>query len=495
MSTDTKKSPQKKYLIWGIVCAISLLLILIVSNIEALQAGLSGVLLIFRPVILGLVLAYLCNPIFRFYERRVFIKMRPPALRRAISLLLAYLTILAIVLAILWLIIPQLLESILSFVGNYKEYLANAIATVNGGIEKLNGLIGGAVGNSNLIGEVSEETLGDLFDKFFSADMIAYFEQLRQPLSDALSLVTDSLFAIFVSIYLLASKEKRYAQVMKLRHALFSNSTNETITRFCTVADRSFGAFLEGKIFDSLIVGVLLWVLLALFHIPYAILLAAIIAIANIIPLIGPFIGAIPSTVILLLTDSKMVLPFLIAVIIVQQIDCNIITPKILGNNTGVSSLCVLIAIVTMGTLWGITGMLLGVPLFATVLMLSERAIETRLQRKGIPSGLENYYDPNAIVDPSRYAHATGDHFIERFERRALRTQKKVLEGEKLSSKERWRLRVYHRLKKHRIITGMSEEDQIRFAAEEVIRDADREARELFSACTESAPSPAEEES
>lgn len=482
MEKETKKLPQRQLWTWGIVCAISLFLIVLVSNIEALKLWFSGVLLIFRPVLLGLALAYLCNPIFRFYERKVFFRLHPPAFRRAVSMLFAYLTVFGILLAILWLILPQLADSILAFVGNYQENLDSAINTVNRHIGHLNRLLTNLTGRVGFFEYISTSNLQKLLDKFLSSDVATYVEQLKAPVSGAISLLTDVIFAIFVSIYLLASKEKRYAQVMKVRHALFDHNTNTVITNFCTVADRSFGAFIEGKLLDSLIVGVLLWALLALFGVPYAVLLAAIIAIANIIPLIGPLLGAIPASLILLLSEPGKLILFLIVVLVIQQFDYNVLSPKILGSNTGVSSLCVLIAIVTAGTVWGIPGMFFGVPLFATVLALSEATIVNRLQKKGIPSGLENYYDENAIIDPSESVHITTDKMAQGFERHAFRIKKKLRDGEDLSRKDRAVLSIYKGLHKYRFITEMNEENQLRFTAREVIREAEKEARECFAA-------------
>ncbi len=482
MEKETKKPSQKQLLTWGIVCAVSLFLIVLVSSIESLKIWFSGVLLIFRPILLGLALAYLCNPIFRLYERKVLFRLRPPAFRRAISLTLAYLTLFAIVFAILWLILPQLADSILAFAGNYQANLDAAIKVVNRHIGHLNSLLSGITGQGGFFAYISASNLQELLDNFLSSDIATYVTQLKAPVSGVISLITDLIFAIFISIYLLASKEKRYAQVMKLRHALFDHSTNAAITNFCTVADRSFGAFIEGKLLDSLIVGVLLWALLALFGVPYAVLLAAIIAIANIIPLIGPLLGAIPASIILLLSAPERFLPFLIAVLVIQQIDYNILSPKILGSNTGVSSLCVLIAIVTAGTVWGIPGMFFGVPLFATVLALSEATIVKRLQKKGIPSGLENYYDENAIIDPSKSVHTTTDKMAQGFERHALRIKKKLRDGEELSARDRAVLHIYKTLHKYHFITEMTEENQLRFTASEVIREAEKEARECFAA-------------
>ena len=212
---------------------------------------------------------------------------------------------------------------------------------------------------------------------------------LFEYIEDAFFVITDIIFGLFISIYLLAGKERIYAQVMRTRKALFNQRINERITRVCDIADRSFGGFLRGKILDSTIVGVLVYIIISIMEVPYALLIAVLIGITDIVPVVGPFIGVIPSAVIILLTNPIKVIPFLLCILIVQQIDGNIIAPKILGENTGVSSLCVMIAITVMGAIWGLAGMVLGVPFFATIIELTNEFLNKRLQKKGLPTEIE----------------------------------------------------------------------------------------------------------
>jgi hypothetical protein len=282
---------------------------------------------------------------------------------------------------------------------------------------------------------------------------------------------------------------------MKFRHALFSDTANARITRFCTVADRSFGGFLEGKLLDSLIIGILAYVIFSIFGIPYALLLASFIGITNVVPIIGPFIGAIPTAFILLLSAPEKVIPFLIIVIILQQIDGNIIGPNILGNNTGVSSLCVMIAIIVMGSLWGLVGMLLGVPLFATILDLTDEFTTSRLQKKGLPSGVENYYSDDSIVDPTKNAHVTTDKAVQKLERHAHRIQKKRENNEPISKRESFVLGFYNFLNRHHIIMEMTDAESARYSVEEATARVKEEADAHLKAsrAAKNTPIPAEE--
>ena len=486
---EEKRTGKKKLIIGIVIYALLFLAIVLIANLKQLNEWLGSVLRLLRPVLIGLGISYLCNPFFRFFERKLFFKLRPPSLRRAVSLVCTYLTVILIIALILLLIVPQLLESIVTFASNLDSYISSAIGQVNKLIENINELIDRFIQNGTaLIEPLEESALRENLTGIFGGNGKNMMEQIGninvKPLTDmignALDVLADVLFSFFISIYLLSTKEKRYAQIMKLRRALFSDNTNAHITRFCTIADRSFGGYIEGKLVDSLIIGILAYIAFVIFGIPYELLLATFIGITNIVPVIGPLIGAIPTSLILLLSYPDKVIPFIIIVIILQQIDGNIIGPKILGNNTGVSSLCVMIAVTVTGSLWGLVGMLLGVPLFATVLELTDEYVTTRLQKKGMPSGVENYYSNDAIVDPARNAHITTDKTVQKLERLSLRISKKQENGEKLLKREKFVLDFYGLLNRKHIIVEMTDEERSRYSAEEARKAAKREAEEFL---------------
>lgn len=481
---EEKKRSRGQLLAVGAICAVCLLLIVIVSNIETLSTWFRAALLLLRPILIGLALAYLCNPIFRFFEQKVLFRLRPPAFRRTLALTLTYIAILLLISAILLLIVPQLIESILRFASNYSQNLSAAIAQINRLIDLVNAPIERLSGNPSFFEYLPEDAIQKLFADIFTTERFTNLLKLTQPISiltGFASIVTDVVFAFFISLYLLISKEKRYAQIMKLRRALFSDTINDVITRLCTVADKTFGSFLEGKMLDCLIIGVLAWISFAIFKVPYALLLAALIAVFNLIPMIGPLIGAVPSVIILLLSDPEKVIPFLIIVILLQQLDNNVISPKILGDNTGVSSLCVLIAIITMGAVWGVVGLFLGVPLFASILVLIDELTVSRLQKKGLPSGLENYYASDITIDPVKRTHPNANRLMQRLERSAIRLRTKEESGEHLSGKDKLIRSTYLLLRKHRILGELTEEDQARLSAEQTAKTAMREATALYT--------------
>ena len=273
-----EKSKGKKIAVISVaVSAVLLLAIVLIGALDQINGWLLGVLRLLRPVLIGLAVSYLCNPYFRFFERKVFFKLRPPSLRRTLSLICTYLLVLLIIALILLLIIPQLLESIAQFASNYDAYLASAIRQVNKTITAINDLASRATGNDTPLLELLE--IGNLRQKvsaLFGTEGKSLMEYLTSidikpitaMISEFFDVLADSLFGFFISLYLLSTKEKRYAQIMKLRRALFNDKANAHITRFCTIADRSFGGFLEGKLLDSLIIGVLAYVALSILEFP-----------------------------------------------------------------------------------------------------------------------------------------------------------------------------------------------------------------------------------
>lgn len=488
MESEEKKIFGKKFWFWATAYAILFLTIILIANLTKVNQWLYNVLLLFRPILIGLSLAYLCNPFFRFFERKLLYKLRPPALRRTLSLILTYLTILLIIALILLLILPQLIESIAAFASKYDTYVNTAIDQLNKSIDAINSFTARFL-SEPILQNISPEEFRAKAADFFGdqgKQLMAYLQNMNiKPLTDvigsALATLRDILFGFFISVYLLSTKEKRYAQIMKLRRALFSDSTNSTLTRLFTIADRSFGGFLEGKLLDSLIIGILTYIIISFFGIPYAILIATFVGITNIVPVIGPLIGAIPTAFILLLSDPSKVIPFLIIILIIQQIDGNIIGPKILGDNTGVSSLCVIIAVSVVGSLWGLVGMILGVPLFATVLEMTDSFVVTRLQKKGMPSGVENYYAGDTIVDPVKNAHPTTDKTVRYLLKKSMLIHKKKENGDSLRRTERMLLSLYGFLHKYRLITEMSDEAHAIFAAETATKNAEAEARAILN--------------
>ncbi|HBF15677.1 MAG TPA: hypothetical protein DDW30_08395 [Clostridiales bacterium] len=476
-----KSSFRRRALIGIAVYAVLFLILVLIINRTKLGSWLDSILLLFRPILIGLALAYLLNPFFRFFERKLLYRMHPMGLRRGIALLLTYLTLFAILALLVMLILPSLYDSMLRFLANYDNYVTTAVHQFNRVLENLDVFLANVGIQQNFIKYLDIENVRQTLSlAFLNYDKImdsvsnwigSGGSSVVSTLSSILSVAADILFALFISLYLLMTKEQRYAQIMRLRRALFSDRTNTYITRLCTIADRSFGGFLEGKVVDSLIIGLMTYVAVLIFRIPYPALVATIVGVTNILPFFGPIIGAIPTSVIVLLTEPQKVLTLLIIIVIIQQIDGNIIGPKILGNNTGVSSLCVLIAISTMGSLGGFMGMLLGVPLFATVLMLTEERLTRRLRSRGLSSATENYYPADSLIDPAADTESRSDRLVRRLEKRYLRILIKEKNREELTRRERIQKRIYRTGRKLHLLPALSDSVLVQFAVEEATRE------------------------
>lgn len=384
----TNRKQIKTVALYSVLAVLAVVFIIIKR--ESFSSFIEQILRVLRPVIIGAVIAYLSNPIFRIFEGRAFAGIRSFTTRRTLSLIGTYIVLALIVAILLMLIIPQLLTSVLDFLENYETLLATALENANGLLDKINASF------HTQIPPLKAETLQQGIDWIIqNVDIEELMNRLLtgstvliifEYLGDTFFILTDIIFGLFISLYLLSGKERLYAKIMRMRKALFNNRINERITRVCTIADESFGGFLRGKMLDSSIVGVLVYIIISIMGVPYALLIAVLIGITDIVPVVGPFIGVIPSAIIILLTDPIKVIPFLLCILIVQQIDGNIIAPKILGENTGVSSLCVMIAITVMGAIWGLAGMVLGVPFFATIIELTNEFLNKKLEDKGLPT-------------------------------------------------------------------------------------------------------------
>lgn len=460
----------RRFRIGFLVGASVLLSILLIANLDVINHWLGILLRVLAPLLTGLVIAYLANPFFRLFEKKLLLRIAYPKLRRGLSLLLTYLLLAAIITGLLLLIIPQLIESIRNFIDNFDTYMSSVVEQANGVLHKLNQRLPAKENGDPFIAPLNKETIlgkaTELWNTLIETVRKNFRPEnmgmVRDILQNTAKLLTDLIFGILISVFVLLSKEKCYAQVMRFRRAFLGDRVNQSITRFVGIADRSFGGFLRGKLLDSCIVGVLVYIACVIFRIPYEILVAVIVGITDIIPVIGPFIGVIPTAVIILLTDPLKVIVFLISILVIQQIDGNIIAPKILGENTGVSSLCVLISILVMGDLMGLVGMIIAVPLFATVIELSKLWLDKRLTAKGLSGDLDTYYAEDALPDltaeeekPTEYTPPEASYTA----------SVPVAEAcGNLTEVEQLQLRTYALLKKHRPLSALSDEELISLA-------------------------------
>ena len=422
--SDPQTAPQKKRLtkreIFFGSCMVAAILVYAIVNASGLTSFFARIGDVLSPLLIGCVIAYLFNPFLKFYEYVLFRKLRKGNLRRGISLLCTVLTFLGILAVAIALILPELIESITQLITNYEFYLNGLLGFVQSIIDQL---------PENVAGHIDISDMQKLYT--FLTDMLGAGENLMEKvltflqgfllngdtIGNVWSFLTalfntfmDLILGLFIAFYILSSKEKRIAQVNKFRAACFSEQQNDRITDVVKLVDRTFGGFIKGVLLDAMAVGVVTFLLLSIFRVSeYNLLIAAICAITNIIPVFGPFIGAIPSGLIVLISNPEKFLLFVILVVVIQQIDGNLLCPMIQGNNTGISSLAVLVAITVMGGFFGIGGMIIGVPVFAVIIELCKRAIESRLRKKNKSTDTTDYYAANAVGNAEEdvyYEHA-----------------------------------------------------------------------------------------
>lgn len=390
---NQKKSPFRM----STACMIIFIIIFTMVNIKGVTEVLSSIFSVLTPVIIGFALAYIFNPLLKFYEYKVFKKLKSKNFIRGISITLTLVTAFLILTAFLWLLIPQVISSSKDLIENYDEYVESTVDLINSTISKL-----GA--DDNFKEYVSAEDIRERVVDFFTSSSQLMSSVLNYVSDFAMGLfvgIKNTVIGIFIAIYVLVSKERLQALARKLGTAFLSEKKMAIVEKYMSITHSTFTGFFVGKIIDSAIILLLTFVLLLIFGINYPLLIAMIVGITNIIPVFGPFIGAIPSFFILFIIDPREAFIFLILIILIQQLDGNVIGPKILGDSTGISSLGVLIAIIIMGEYFGIVGMIVGVPIFAVLGILINEMADVRLAKRGKSTYLDTYYHKDAMIDPS----------------------------------------------------------------------------------------------
>ncbi len=369
-----------------IVICCSIIFFSVLSELGSFTSKLSEMVGILQPFIIGFVIAYLLNFILVFIEDKMIkidsLKNLKPKSKRGISILLTYIVAFFIIYVFIQFVLPQLVDSVSGLVNDIPTYVNNLTALLNDITQKTS---------------VDPEYLDLAVSKWneFVNYVIKIASNLLPILGNALMAVASSIWNIVlglvVSIYLLIDKEKFCALSKKITYAVFNKEHAEIAVNLAHRSNDTFGKFLSGKILDSAIIGVLTFVLLTIFKIPYVLLISVIIGITNIIPFFGPFFGAIPSAIIILFVDPTKVLWFLLLIFIIQQLDGNVIGPKILGDSIGISAFWILFSLLVTGKFLGLVGMIIGVPLFAIIYSVIKDIVENKLSKKGLPTETDNY--------------------------------------------------------------------------------------------------------
>lgn len=401
---------------------IVVLFFLFIGQFSKILDGLATIVSAMAPIITGLIIAFILNPLvnkLRVGIRRDFSKVFKNAKEEtvakvsdALSVTFAVVFFLAIIVGLLWVLIPQLYESIQNLYNNFDQYVSNIENMVNR-LVKNHPEIDQAV---NAYMDDIEESIKDILTKKLIPNMNNIVVAVSSGVVGGLKLVLNFVVGIIAAIYILASKDKLSSQFKKIIYSLLDKKQGNTILAACDYVDGVFSGFLSGKLLDSFIIGVICFIFCRIVNMPYAVLISVIIGITNIIPFFGPFIGAIPSAVLVLVESPKMCIVFIIFIIILQQVDGNILGPLILSDSTGLSSFWVLFAILVGGNLFGFAGMVLGVPTFACVYALLVQILKHNLNKKGLKNDTEYFVglrgfdeDGNPIRGPKKKFESASD--------------------------------------------------------------------------------------
>lgn len=376
------KEEFKKYLalILAVFCtaALSILFFFVLFRASAIRDLFHAVLNILMPFLYGAGIAYVLKPLCNAYERLLNRYWHPKSKKviGMISVTGSMVTGLVIVYVVLSMLLPQLAVS----VARMARSLPSMIDEISAMVDQL---FDGNMVIQSYIAELSDAGTESL-SEWLKDSILPYLDAVLTGLSSGMinvaGIFMDLLIGLVVAVYLLANRKKFKKQGKMLIYSIFSERWAEKIVEEIRFADRVFSGFIGGKLLDSAIIGIICYIGMLLMKMPYAVLISVIVGVTNIIPFFGPYIGAIPSAVILLTVSPMNCLMFVIFIIILQQVDGNIIGPRILGNSTGLSGIWVLFAILLFGGLFGFVGMIIGVPVFAVIYDILRKLIIKGLQ-------------------------------------------------------------------------------------------------------------------
>ena len=396
-NTPAPKKPKISVRLIIAIALIGIFIVLFLSNLNAVVSPFKTLNSILAPITIGLVLAYILNFFVRFFEYKLFNKIKKRTVNRALAMVFSYLLLVAVTAGIVLLVVPNVVKNARSLIDRGLEYLQILTTKINDFVTKNVPFLAPEDGTDILNLEKFYQFIVDILNT--SGSFV--ISQVATIAGSTLTVLKNILVGLFISIYVLLSKERLNAGCRRVFRALFSEKHEKLLLHYLSTAHKKFGGYMIGKIADSTMVMLVCMLLFTIFRIPYAILISVIIGVTDIIPFFGPFLGAIPSGVIVLCSDNPAkVFLFALLILVVQQIDGNLIAPFILGDRTGLSSLGVIVAVTVMGSIFGIPGMLIGVPLYALIMTLLDDFIKHRLKAKGYSTDLVEYYPADAFIRP-----------------------------------------------------------------------------------------------
>ena len=390
------------------VIIVSVLFFVVMTNLKTVLAGLKKVLGYFSSVLFGVAFAYIMNPIMVATERlvnRIFAKSNITErslrrLSRALGVIAALIIFISVVYGLIAMVLPRMIKSLLELFS--QENLESYYDKINLWITNISK------------GTPVEEWVKNNDVLLRAQQWITEKVDLVSTLSTAVSTAAMSVYGfakglfnmiigIVVAVYLLISKEKFLAQAKKIVVAMFAPRRADRLLEIGRLTNKSLGGFLVGKLIDSLIIGILSYIGMTILRLPYALIASVFVGLTNIIPFFGPMIGIAIGGILILLQSPMQALYFLLFEFALQQVDGNIIGPRILGERLGISDFWILVSITVFGGLFGFPGMLLGVPVFTVIYALIAQSVNEALQKKELPVRTDIYYSILSVDDLVQY--------------------------------------------------------------------------------------------
>lgn len=374
-----------------IAIAFTVFLLFIKDHLDIVWGIITAVFDILTPFFVGFLLAYILNFPYKFFCTKVFGKMGKKhkffaRFIKPLSLICTYLIAFAVVLGLILIVVPQIIVNLSGLIQNMPKYLEKGYIYIEGVFDWVNGVFHTSFSLDATVQQIQQE-----FSKLMSGqNIIGTADATKNVFGFVSNVVTNTaagiytfVMSIIISVYFLASKERLCRLTKRMAVAFIPIKHLPRVYEVVDIADTKCGRFLVGDILDSALIGLLTFIVMTIFQLPYAALIAVLVGVSNIIPFFGPYIGGIPSAVILLLVDPMYMVWFIIIIFIIQQIDGNIIKPKILGDQLGISSFGVLFSVVVGGALFSVPGFILGTPFYAVIYTLISKKVRNNIDSKG----------------------------------------------------------------------------------------------------------------
>lgn len=400
---------NNKYIAWGItafvVIACAIVFYMLLHYVRPLYDGIKFIIRILSPFIWGVIIAYLLSPAMQLNERKLFnplveklqstkwSRFLKKGTSRGFSIALAEIIMIAIIATLIALVLPQVYNSVQMIIFNSPSYYNKILKWIENVLKNYpaaESFVSHTVGN-----------IGSAISTWVSDQVMPRIDSIIYNVTSSVIYILKGLYnviiGIIVSVYILNKKEKVIASCKKILYSVFSLKTAGKIREMALFSDEVFRGFISGKLLDSAIIGVICYIFCIIARMPYALLISVIIGLTNVIPFFGPFIGAIPSILLILMVSPSKAIVFTLFILILQQFDGNILGPKILGTTTGVGGFWVLFSIILGAGLFGFWGMLLGVPVWVILYTWMKGGIQKRLASKGLPPDTDSYYDIDYI--------------------------------------------------------------------------------------------------